>query len=497
MSVEKLRNEVSCFLCQGFFKDPVSIHCGHNFCQACIARFWEGRTDDFSCPSCKETVPQRSLRPSYELANITEVAKGWTLQLAKEVKKKEKGENWCEEHQEALKLFCEDEKKLICVVCDRSKVHREHSVVPVNEAAQEYKEQICTQLQHLKTEQHALLSSRDERIYRIQYHAKKMEIEKQKIVTKYKQLKEFLEEQKSFQLDYLEQLDTEIMKAHNGILNKISEKITSLEMLMDKMEKTCRKPDCELLKDIKAIFSRCEKENFSEPLDIPPELKEKFSDFTEKTTIVMKEIEKFQGILDFNLFLSTKMTLDPKTASAELQLSEDCRSMSWENPKKDPPSDPERFEFHPCVLGSRGFSSGRHCWEVEVSKEGLWAIGVAKESVPRKSRFPLKPEAGVWALCHNKDGYKALTSSHSSQLLSCGNPRQIRVCLDCKKGRVMFFDAVNKVRLFAFRWASFGGERIYPWFLAMKDAGLQLDSQGNGKKTQTPNQVTTNKQARG
>ncbi|XP_010071206.1 PREDICTED: zinc finger protein RFP-like, partial [Pterocles gutturalis] len=83
-----------------------------------------------------ETVPQQSLRPNWELAKITEAAKSSNLQRVREV---EGGENLCEKHQEPLKLFCKDEEKLICVVCDRSKVHREHSVVPMDEAAQEYK----------------------------------------------------------------------------------------------------------------------------------------------------------------------------------------------------------------------------------------------------------------------------------------------------------------------------------------------------------------------
>ncbi|NXW34579.1 TRIM7 ligase, partial [Phaetusa simplex] len=66
-------------------------------------------------------------------------------------------------------------------------------------------------------------------------------------------------------------------------------------------------------------------------------------------------------------------------------------------------------------------------------------IGVAKESVQRESWFPLKPEAGVWALCHNRHGYEALTSPSITPLTLHNVPQRIRICLDCQEGRVVFF----------------------------------------------------------
>uniref|UniRef100_A0A8C3JB65 RING-type E3 ubiquitin transferase n=1 Tax=Calidris pygmaea TaxID=425635 RepID=A0A8C3JB65_9CHAR len=117
-------------------QDPVSIHCGHSFCRSCITETWEGLTTNFSCPQCRETGDQKILRPNWELAEVIEAAKRLNLQREREV---EGGENLCEKHQEPLKLFCQDDKRLLCVVCDKSKVHRDHSVVPMDEAVQECK----------------------------------------------------------------------------------------------------------------------------------------------------------------------------------------------------------------------------------------------------------------------------------------------------------------------------------------------------------------------
>lgn len=133
---ESFRDEASCSICLGFFQDPVSIHCGHNFCRACITRCWEEAEENFACPQCKETAPQRNLRPNRELAKIIEIAKRLSLQAAKGGAG---GERLCEKHREALKLFCEEDQTPICLVCRESQAHRVHAVVPIEEAAEEHK----------------------------------------------------------------------------------------------------------------------------------------------------------------------------------------------------------------------------------------------------------------------------------------------------------------------------------------------------------------------
>uniref|UniRef100_A0ACB8EG25 Uncharacterized protein n=1 Tax=Sphaerodactylus townsendi TaxID=933632 RepID=A0ACB8EG25_9SAUR len=58
----------------------------------------------------------------------------------------------CEEHQEPLKVFCKEDRAFLCLVCDKSRQHRAHTVLPLEEAAREYKNEIYVQLQDLKTE---------------------------------------------------------------------------------------------------------------------------------------------------------------------------------------------------------------------------------------------------------------------------------------------------------------------------------------------------------
>uniref|UniRef100_A0A8C4PV66 RING-type domain-containing protein n=1 Tax=Equus asinus asinus TaxID=83772 RepID=A0A8C4PV66_EQUAS len=50
VSLAKLQAEASCPICLDYLRDPVTIHCGHNFCLSCIHQRWEDLQDIFPCP---------------------------------------------------------------------------------------------------------------------------------------------------------------------------------------------------------------------------------------------------------------------------------------------------------------------------------------------------------------------------------------------------------------------------------------------------------------
>nr|XP_014436661.1 zinc finger protein RFP-like [Pelodiscus sinensis] len=132
------QDEATCPICLEFFTDPVSIECGHNYCWACLSQCWGESEPKFSCPQCRETILQRHLRPNYQLGNLVELVKRLQLPAGPVPK----GQPGCKRHQESLNLFCQEDQAPICVVCDRSREHRAHTVVPIEEAAQEYKEKL-------------------------------------------------------------------------------------------------------------------------------------------------------------------------------------------------------------------------------------------------------------------------------------------------------------------------------------------------------------------
>ncbi|NXP16380.1 TRI17 ligase, partial [Scytalopus superciliaris] len=60
------------------------------------------------------------------------------------------GQRLCQTHREALKLFCEEDRTPMCLVCRESQAHRLHAAVPIEEAAEEHKEKFQAHVQTLK-----------------------------------------------------------------------------------------------------------------------------------------------------------------------------------------------------------------------------------------------------------------------------------------------------------------------------------------------------------
>uniref|UniRef100_A0A8C8EEX0 Zinc finger protein RFP n=1 Tax=Otus sunia TaxID=257818 RepID=A0A8C8EEX0_9STRI len=301
---ESLHSEASCSICLGYFQEPVSIHCGHNFCRACIARCWEGLEAPFSCPQCRQTASQKSFRPSRELANIAEIAR----QLSRRGGRGGGGgreDNFCRQHQEALKLFCKEDQRPICVVCDRSQAHRSHAVVPVEEAAQEYKEEIQARLQALKEEREKYLESRKTGLRKSLYLGKTKN-EGKKIVCEFEQLHQFLKDQERLLLTQLADLDRAITRVQEEAVAKVSEEMSHLDTLIWEMEGKFQQPASEFLQDIRRLLDSCEMMKFNPPVEISSDLERRLEDFVQKNVVVRGTLRKCQDSLMFKLHEPSK-----------------------------------------------------------------------------------------------------------------------------------------------------------------------------------------------
>uniref|UniRef100_A0A8C8S5G1 Zinc finger protein RFP-like n=1 Tax=Pelusios castaneus TaxID=367368 RepID=A0A8C8S5G1_9SAUR len=433
-----LQEETTCPICLEYFTDPVSLDCDHNFCRACITQHWEG-SQTASCPQCQQTFSGRNLKPNRQLRTIVEVARGLRLQSLREAEI----EGLCEKHREALKLFCKEDEIPICWVCDRSKEHQDHTVIPAEEVAEEFKEKIQAHLKTLREEREKLLECKVSREKRNQENLRKTQTKRQKIVSEFQQLRQFLEEQERLLLAQLEELDKEMVKFQTENITKLSAEISRLSELISEMEGKLK------YNNMKLFLSRCGKGNFQQPEEISPDLEKGLSDFSQKVTPLIPASARLSSAPNALILPPVTVTLDPDTAHPQLVPSEDGKHVRWGHTCQDLPNNLERFDTAPCVLGREGFTSGRHCWEVEVGGGRCWGVGVARECVRRKGEISYSPEEGIWAVVRWGDQFWALTSPETP-LPQSRVPSRIRVCLDCDWGQVMFFGAGDEAPIFTF-----------------------------------------------
>lgn len=148
----RISRDLTCSICLDLFKQPVSLPCDHTFCQACIEGYWTGprgpgQGGTGSCPQCRKVYPGQSYRPNRIVANIVESycqgleesgtpagpPDGGVAERAPAPVPR------CSRHREELKLYCEEDQELVCLVCGLSQEHRNHTMVCVQEAEHKYR----------------------------------------------------------------------------------------------------------------------------------------------------------------------------------------------------------------------------------------------------------------------------------------------------------------------------------------------------------------------
>ncbi|XP_064414236.1 tripartite motif-containing protein 10-like [Latimeria chalumnae] len=169
------------------------------------------------------------------------------------------------------------------------------------------------------------------------------------------------------------------------------------------------------------------------------------------------------------------VTLDPNTAHPDLTLSEDLTAVTLEwTWRKDLPDNPERFDQCPCVLGSEGFTSGRHSWVVDVENQILCYLGVAAVFANRKGDINLKPELGYWTVHLDEEGdYTAIADEGETRLDMLQTPKKVLVCMDYEAGKVSFSNADDMSHIYTFTHKF--KHKIFPFFcLRTADAPLRI-----------------------
>ncbi|XP_051899823.1 zinc-binding protein A33-like [Pristis pectinata] len=446
--IESLTEDTICPICLDFFSNPVILECGHNFCRSCITRCWE-REERNSCPECREEFADRTLKVNRALASLSEKARKLNQNTKEEASKFH-----CEEHQEELKLFCETDKKLICVICVGAREHREHRFLSIEEAVEIYKAQVKSSMESLTDKKSAMKEIQQQHEQQISGVREQSHNLQSHIISVFDQLHQTLNEKEQRLLRDLREEEERILNPMEKNLRAIQENLTSIQAELSKLQKHLDQNDSVIfLKEEARRKWRIADEEQTLSVADGTLAVEKFDHPFLLTTILRETSDTIKRV---------SVTLDVETASPRLEVSEDRKRVRRTRTWRDLPATGKRFTVGACLLGSEGFTSGRHYWEVAVAGSRRWRLGVAAESVERKRKVQLTVQNGVWTIGRSVDKFYAFSSPRSS--LPAGSiPRRVGVYLSYESGTVSFYDADTKSHLHTFTGNKFT-EKLYPFF---------------------------------
>ncbi|XP_069098997.1 E3 ubiquitin-protein ligase TRIM39-like isoform X2 [Pleurodeles waltl] len=285
-----LQSEVSCPVCLEYFTHPVTINCGHSYCRECITLSWGSAGGTFTCPQCRRKCTMTDLPRNLQLSNLVEIARRISQQSGDSV-------DLCERHREPLKLFCETDQTLVCIICDKSSEHKDHAVIPIEEVTEQNKVRFAATLVRLQNELDNIVSLQANAHKKSAEFKIKIKNERKKIETEFKELQEFLEKEKIHFLSKLEKEEKEILHLLNESITTLSEHMSSLNEMMSTIQEKRKLSLVQQLEDVKSFLSRFKSDTTEKPTQVSAELSNSIYSFT-KELVLMKMSAKYSGACD-------------------------------------------------------------------------------------------------------------------------------------------------------------------------------------------------------
>ncbi|XP_046885723.1 E3 ubiquitin-protein ligase TRIM35-like isoform X2 [Hypomesus transpacificus] len=379
------KEDLICPVCFEIYKDPVVLTCSHSFCKTCLQDCWSDKFKECrNCPVCRKRFTLAEPPCNLALKNVCETVeeKGSIVLTESEV--------FCSLHNEKLKLFCLKDKEPICLVCQTSRKHRSHTCVPVDEAAQDHREEIQTALKPMEKKLEYLKKIKltcDKTAGHIKTQANCTEC---RIKMEFKKLHQFLQQEEDDRISALKTEEKQKSEKINEKIRGINKEIVLLSDTIKAIKEELRAKDVLFLQK----FEVTEKKTQVILPDAPYLVSGTLLDVAKHLgNLAFRVWEKMQMMVKH-----TPVILDPNTAAFSLSLSDDLTSVRQLDSKQQVPDNPERFTEYATVLGSEGFSSGKHSWEVEVGNNPIWTLGVSEESVNRIGELKAGTDYGLFAL---------------------------------------------------------------------------------------------------
>ncbi|XP_067236987.1 nuclear factor 7, ovary-like isoform X2 [Chanodichthys erythropterus] len=428
-----------CPVCHEIFKTPVLLSCSHSFCKECLQQFWRTKKTQ-ECPVCRRRFPKDKPPCNFALKNLCE-----SFLKERNERRSSGSEEICSLHSEKLKLFCLEDKQPVCVECFTSQKHISHTVRPISEVVPSYKEELNTALKSLQEKLQHNEEMKGEFEETVQHIKSQAEHTERQIKQQFEKLHQFLRDEEEATITALRK-EEEQKKQMMEKLEEMNRHISALSHSIKDMEEMMKANDVCFLKEFPVSMERVQS---SQP---DPQM----------ASGALIHVPRYLGNLPFRVWKkmqdivqNTPVILDPNTANPCLMLSDDLTSVRKSGNDQPLPDNPERFDLDFCVLGSEGFNSGTHCWDIEVKESSWLELGVTTASNKRKGDDFFKTD--VWSVWYNSTGLSSGSGFHVNQKLD-----RVRVNLDYDRGTVSFSDPVTNTHLHTFTTTF--TDTLFPFF---------------------------------
>ncbi|XP_036599674.1 probable E3 ubiquitin-protein ligase TRIML1 [Trichosurus vulpecula] len=315
------------------------------------------------------------------------------------------GQSLCQKHQQVPKLFCEEDQTFLCIACTKGQEHAAHTIFPIEEAALKCRKKLQDTASRLRTNIGEWKDLKSSKKHKRSKWRKLMRGE-------YAKMHRFLYEEERLCIVQDE------WKA------SINQHVKNMEDTIWKINETRSRPDLDFLEESKEILQTSESLLSEKPKSFTLELRD----------------YAITGMKDWLKRFRVNITMDPTTVRGSVVVSEDLKSIKHrEDDCPDQPNNPEKFPYY-FVFGQQAFASGICYWEVDVSEQPQWALGISTKSRRQRTYYSVR-----YMLCCEKRGndfYLITRPGLVFQQMKEPIPK-IGIYLDYTEGSLMFYNAIK------------------------------------------------------
>ncbi|XP_037060350.1 tripartite motif-containing protein 43-like [Peromyscus leucopus] len=423
---QAFREELTCFICLNCLTDPVTISCGHSFCQACLHLSWEDIQLPVHCPMCREPSEQKDFRSNTVLKKLVSIARQASL-----MKYLSSEEHKCVTHKETKRIFCVENRSYLCQLCSDSHEHRGHQHGPIEVAAEEQMERLLQQMASLWEKIQENKGNIEAENRRTTLWTDYLTLREQMVRAEYRRLCPVRGQEEEQHIESMQNEGQRVLENLRRREAMMVQRSQQLREMYQELMAMSQEPHELLLQGLDDMFRRSE--SMQQQLSMPQTLN------LELSSLPISGLTESYSHFRFN-FVFKFTRICPNNVK---QLFNVMRRRSFRPHGEDRSVDSARSYL--VARGSDCFTKGKYYWEVDLNNfSSDWAVGACKDSWI-SNRNQLSESEGAFLLVCVKEG------DHHSLLTTCPvfqhyieRPLgRIGVFLDCEEGSLTFLNVAK------------------------------------------------------